>query len=367
MLAARSTATDRSPALPTSRRSSDGGSHRRITTETGASPDSRTADTTVTPRSRSTSPSRSSACMSGSPAGHEGTSTNTSSRGIISAPPGGSCPSSARKRLTACEHRVRSRISSCGLDSIVPCRGRWRSLGDAKDGLIAVLAIVVFAAGWLAGTGNRLGGRPGISDGGRTSVRGPDAERQHGRDVHRVGREERTPRTDRYEIASVEKVGEDLLALNAKMDCCGLNGATVPIAVPMRWVGDTPVIMMTNTGLPGIGPTASACSSTAITTRGLAGERGGGSHRPAGEAAAGEPQLVGAGSPGAKTPRYRTGRLDPRYQAVPRRAGSPPPPLTNAPVRAPAAEERPSPADIAPTCPPTRPQAVDCAASSKSE
>ena len=37
------------------------------------------------------------------------------------------------------------------------------------------------------------------------------------------------------------------------MDCCGLNGATVPIAVPMRWVGDTPVIMMTNTGLPGIG------------------------------------------------------------------------------------------------------------------
>ena len=119
---------------------------------------------------------------------------------------------------------------------------------------IAVLAILVFAAGWLTG---RLGIGSVVDPESLT-----DAERQFAdrmRNVNMVGtftvwgREERSPRTDRYAIASVEKVGEDLWRFNAKMDCCGLNGATVPIAVPMRWVGDTPVIMMTDTGLPGIG------------------------------------------------------------------------------------------------------------------
>jgi hypothetical protein len=37
------------------------------------------------------------------------------------------------------------------------------------------------------------------------------------------------------------------------MDCCGLDGSAIPIAVPMRFVGDTPVIMMTETELPGVG------------------------------------------------------------------------------------------------------------------
>jgi hypothetical protein len=123
-----------------------------------------------------------------------------------------------------------------------------------KAALIAILAIVVFAAGWLAG---RLGIGSVVDPASLTEAERQFAERM--RNVSMVGtftvwgREERTPRTDRYEIASVEKVGEDLWRFNAKMDCCGLNGATVPIAVPMRWVGDTPVIMMTNTGLPGIG------------------------------------------------------------------------------------------------------------------
>jgi hypothetical protein len=31
-----------------------------------------------------------------------------------------------------------------------------------------------------------------------------------------------------------------------------MNGA-IPIVVPMRWIGDTPVIMMTDTTLPGVG------------------------------------------------------------------------------------------------------------------
>ena len=51
----------------------------------------------------------------------------------------------------------------------------------------------------------------------------------------------------------MEKVGEDLWRFNASMDCCGVKGTTLPIVVPMRFVGDTPIIMMTDTSLPGIG------------------------------------------------------------------------------------------------------------------
>ena len=68
------------------------------------------------------------------------------------------------------------------------------------------------------------------------------------------GRNPRPPCADRYEIASVEKVGENSWRFNARMDCCGLAGQSgLPIVVPMHFVGDTPVIMMTDTNLPGIG------------------------------------------------------------------------------------------------------------------
>ena len=119
---------------------------------------------------------------------------------------------------------------------------------------VVVAALILFAGGWLVG-------RLGIG-----SVVDPaslnDAERQFTermRDVSLVGsftvagREDRTPRPDRYDIFSVEKVGTDLWRFNAKMDCCGVNGATLPIVVPMRWSGDTPVIMMTDTSIPGVG------------------------------------------------------------------------------------------------------------------
>ena len=68
-----------------------------------------------------------------------------------------------------------------------------------------------------------------------------------------AGREDGQPRPDRYDIDSVEKIGDDLWRFNARMNCCGFDGATVPIAVPMTWVGDTPMIMMTDTSLPGLG------------------------------------------------------------------------------------------------------------------
>jgi hypothetical protein len=117
--------------------------------------------------------------------------------------------------------------------------------------LVAVLAI--FSGGWLVG---RLGIGAVVDP-----VSLSDAERQFTdrmRDVTLVGSftvagpDSGAPRDDRYDISSVEKVGTDLWRFNANMQCCGINGA-VPVVVPMRWVGDTPMIMMSDTSLPGIG------------------------------------------------------------------------------------------------------------------
>ena len=63
---------------------------------------------------------------------------------------------------------------------------------------------------------------------------------------------DRPPRADRYDISSVEKIGENLWRFNANMQCCGVNG-DIPVVVPLRWIGDTPMIMMTDTTLPGLG------------------------------------------------------------------------------------------------------------------
>ena len=121
--------------------------------------------------------------------------------------------------------------------------------------LLVVLALILFGGGWIVG---RLGIGSVVSPSSLT-----EAERRFSDAMRNVtmvgtftvaGREDRTPRSDRYDIASVEKVGDDLWRFNAKMDCCGLGrSGAVPIVVPMRFVGDTPVIMMTDTSLPGIG------------------------------------------------------------------------------------------------------------------
>jgi hypothetical protein len=120
---------------------------------------------------------------------------------------------------------------------------------------LAVLAFALFAGGWLTG---RLG-IGSVVDPASLS----DAERQFADRMRNValvgtftvaGRDDRPPSPDRYEIASIEKVGDDLWRFNARMDCCGLGASNaVPIVVPLRWVGDTPVIMMTDTSLPGLG------------------------------------------------------------------------------------------------------------------
>ena len=117
-----------------------------------------------------------------------------------------------------------------------------------------VVLILVFGGGWVAG-------RFGIGDAAVDPASLTDQEHQFTERMRNVtlrgsftvdGREGRTPREDRYDIESVEKVGDDLWRFNAGMKCCGVNGV-IPVVVPMRFVGDTPMIMMTNTSLPALG------------------------------------------------------------------------------------------------------------------
>jgi len=118
---------------------------------------------------------------------------------------------------------------------------------------LVLIALLLVAGGWFLG---RLGIGTVVDPASLNESERQFAERM--RDVSLVGsftmtgREDRTPRADRYDSASVEKVGTDLWRFNANMDCCGVSGA-IPVVVPMRWIGDTPVIMMTDTSLPGLG------------------------------------------------------------------------------------------------------------------
>ena len=119
--------------------------------------------------------------------------------------------------------------------------------------VVALLALVLFGAGWLVG---RLGIGAAVNPDSLSMMERGFVKRM--RDVSLVGsftvfgQADLAPSPDRYDISSVEKVGTDLWRFNASMHCCGINGA-VPVVVPMRWNGDTPMIMMTETTLPGLG------------------------------------------------------------------------------------------------------------------
>ena len=122
-----------------------------------------------------------------------------------------------------------------------------------KVAMAVVLLLVIFGGGWLVG---RLGIGAAVDPASLNDAEREFAERM--RDVSLIGtftitgREDGSPRPDRYDISSVEKVGDDLWRFSARMHCCGVDGA-LPVVVPLRWNGDTPMIMMTDVNLPGLG------------------------------------------------------------------------------------------------------------------
>ena len=67
-----------------------------------------------------------------------------------------------------------------------------------------------------------------------------------------TGREDRGPSEDRYEIASVTKVGDDRWRFSARI-VYGSVDVELPITVTMAWAGDTPMITMTDFSIPTLG------------------------------------------------------------------------------------------------------------------
>jgi hypothetical protein len=121
--------------------------------------------------------------------------------------------------------------------------------------LLVVAALVLFAGGWMVG---RTGIGTVVEPSSLTEAERRFAESMRGASLvgtfTLTGDEQGTQKPDRYDIESVQKVGDDLWQFNATMSCCGFDGSSaVPVVVPMRWIGDTPVILMTDTSLPGIG------------------------------------------------------------------------------------------------------------------
>jgi hypothetical protein len=62
----------------------------------------------------------------------------------------------------------------------------------------------------------------------------------------------RAPAEERYTIVSVKKIAGDLWLISARIQF-GNKDATIPLPIPVRWAGDTPVLCVTDMGVPGIG------------------------------------------------------------------------------------------------------------------
>jgi hypothetical protein len=119
--------------------------------------------------------------------------------------------------------------------------------------VILVLMLVMFGAGWTVA---KMGIGSAVAPASLT-----DLERQFTaqmKDAALVGqftiagREDRPARPDRYDISSVQKVGDERWQFNARMRYAGID-VTLPITVPMRWVGDTPMIALTDLTVPTLG------------------------------------------------------------------------------------------------------------------
>ncbi|MDH4066786.1 MAG: hypothetical protein OEW19_20490 [Acidobacteriota bacterium] len=117
---------------------------------------------------------------------------------------------------------------------------------------LALAAFVAFGAGWLSG-------RTGV--GMSVPVASLDAQERAFTDRMRnvvlegsfsVDGLGAPPRPDRYEIAGVDKVGENLWRFHARLVHEGMD-VTLPVVVPVRWVGDTPVVMLTDYSIPSLG------------------------------------------------------------------------------------------------------------------
>ena len=125
--------------------------------------------------------------------------------------------------------------------------------GMLKFGVVGVLLAVMFAAGWLVA---KSGVGQGVDPASLTDLERDFSERMQ--NVALVGhftidgREDMAGRPERYEIASVTKVGENDWRFDARITY-GNTDVTLPVTVPIVWAGDTPMISITDFEIPTLG------------------------------------------------------------------------------------------------------------------
>jgi hypothetical protein len=119
--------------------------------------------------------------------------------------------------------------------------------------VITLLLCVTFVGGWLAG---RTGMGSVIELASLNDAERQFAERMSGVSLIGqftiAGREARAGRSERYDLSSVEKVGDDRWRFNARIRY-GTVDTTVPVVVPLRFVGETPMITITDYTIPTLG------------------------------------------------------------------------------------------------------------------
>jgi hypothetical protein len=119
--------------------------------------------------------------------------------------------------------------------------------------LVVLLLGAAFATGYLSG---RAGVGTVVEPESLSDAERQFADRMRGAALVGqftiAGREDRAASPERYDISSVEKVGDDRWRFNARIRYGNVD-STVPIVVPMRFVGDTPMISMTDLTILGMG------------------------------------------------------------------------------------------------------------------
>ena len=115
------------------------------------------------------------------------------------------------------------------------------------------LMVIMFAVGWVVA---KTGMGSGVDSVSLTDRERQFTERMSGTSlIGRFtidGREDRPAPPDRYDISSVQKVGDDQWQFNTRMRY-GKVDVTLPVTVTMHWIGDTPMITITDLTIPSLG------------------------------------------------------------------------------------------------------------------
>jgi hypothetical protein len=118
---------------------------------------------------------------------------------------------------------------------------------------IVVLMLLMFGSGWVVAK-LRIGSA--VASASLTDLERRFAEQMTGAAlVGRftvAGREDRQGNPERYDISTMEKVGDHQWRLSTRIRY-GSVDATVPMVLTVKWAGDTPMITITDFSIPSMG------------------------------------------------------------------------------------------------------------------